>query len=73
MIIWAAVIHNNFKKIYANIAKNHLQYLATPTSITTNFMALKVFAETNFSDYKDNLLKHFLLDQNWQNKEQSFE
>ena len=41
MIIQAAVTHSDFKKIYANIAKNRLQYLATPTGTTTGAMALK--------------------------------
>ena len=46
MIIWAIETHSNFKKIYTNITKNHLQYLATPTSTTTDVMALKVFPDT---------------------------
>ena len=41
MIIRAAITHNDFKKIYANIVKNRLQLLATPTSITTDDMVLK--------------------------------
>ena len=32
-------------------------------------MALKFFVDT----YKDNILKDFELDQNWQNSKQSFE
>ena len=35
-----------FKKIYANITKNCLQFLAMPTSTTTDAMALKVFLDT---------------------------
>ena len=45
MIIWAVVSHSDFKKIYTNIAKNHLQCLATPTSTTTDAMALKFFPD----------------------------
>ena len=33
-------------KMYTNITKNHLQFLATPTSTTTDAMALKIFADT---------------------------
>ena len=44
MIIWAVVTHSDLKKIYTNIAKNHLQILATPTSTTTDAMALKFFS-----------------------------
>ena len=46
MIIQAAATHNNFKKNYANIAKNCLQFLATPSSTTADAMALKYFADT---------------------------
>ena len=46
MIIQAAVTRSNFKKIYVNIAKNHLQFLVMPTSTTTDAMALKLFADT---------------------------
>ena len=35
-----------FKKIYANIVKNRLQFLAMPTSTTTDAMALNFFADT---------------------------
>ena len=35
-----------FKKIYTNIAKNHLQFLAMPTSTTTHAMAWKIFPDT---------------------------
>ena len=43
MIIWAVVTLSDFLKIYTNIAKNRLQFLATPTSTTTDAMALKFF------------------------------
>ena len=39
MIIRAAVTQSDLK----NIAKNCLQYLATPTSTTTDAMAMKFF------------------------------
>ena len=35
-----------FLKIYANIAKNHLHFVVTPTSTTTDAMALNCFADT---------------------------
>ena len=41
MIIQTAVTHNNFKN-GMQISKNHLQFLATPTSITADAMALKI-------------------------------
>ena len=41
MIIRAAVTHNDFKKSMQILLKNHLQLLATPTSITTDDMVLK--------------------------------
>ena len=37
---------NFILKIYANIAKNHLQFLATPISTTTDCMTLNFFADT---------------------------
>ena len=43
MIIRAAVTYSDFKKIYANIAKNRLQFLAMPISTTTDAMALNFF------------------------------
>ena len=46
MIIQAAVTHNDLKKIYANISKKPFAILVTPTSTTTDAMALKVFADT---------------------------
>ena len=46
-IIGAAVTRSNLKKFYKNIAKDRQQYLATPTSRTTNAMVLKLFADTN--------------------------
>ena len=41
MIIRAAITHSDLK----NIAKNCLQFLATPTSITTDAMAWKIFSD----------------------------
>ena len=35
-----------FNKIYTNITKNHLQFLAMPTSKTTDAMVLKFFLDT---------------------------
>ena len=46
MIIWAAVTRSNFKKSMEISLKNRLQFLATPTSTTTNAMALKFFPDT---------------------------
>ena len=46
MIIRAAVTHNNFKKSMQLLLKNCLQFLATPTSKTTDVMALTFFADT---------------------------
>ena len=43
MIIRAAVTHSDLKKICAKIIKNCLQFLATPTSETTDAMALNFF------------------------------
>ena len=43
MIIQAAVTRSDFKKSTQILIKNHLQCLATPTSTTTNAMALKNF------------------------------
>ena len=42
MIIQAAVARSNLK----NIAKNHLQFVATPTCTTTDAMAWKIFPDT---------------------------
>ena len=42
MIIRAAVTRSDLK----NIAKNRLQFLAMPTSTTTDAMALKFFPDT---------------------------
>ena len=42
MIIRAAVTRSDLK----NIAKNHLQFLAMPTSTTTETMAWKIFPAT---------------------------
>ena len=42
MIIPAAVTCSDLK----NITKNRLQFLATPTSITTDAMAWKIFPDT---------------------------
>ena len=42
MIIRAAVTRSDLK-IYTNTTKNCLQFLAMPTSTTTDAMALKVF------------------------------
>ena len=42
MIIRAAVTRSDLK----NIAKNHLQFIATPTSTTTDAMAWKIFPDT---------------------------
>ena len=53
MIIQATVTRNS-KKIYANIAKSCLQFLAIPISTTTEAMALK-FLQTLSSDYKANI------------------
>ena len=41
MIIRAAVTHSDLKKSVQILLKNHLQFLATPTSTTTDTMALK--------------------------------
>ena len=56
MIIQAAVTSSDFKKNYANITKNHLEFLVTPTSITTDAMALQ-FLQVLSSYYKANHLK----------------
>ena len=37
---------SNTLKIYTNVTKDHLQFLATPTSTTTDAMTLKIFADT---------------------------
>ena len=46
MIIQAAVTCSDLKKIYAKIAKNHLQFLVMPTSTITDAMALKFLLDT---------------------------
>ena len=46
MIIWAAVTRSDLRKIYTNIAKNCLQFLAMSTSTTTDAIALKIFPDT---------------------------
>ena len=51
---------SNTLKIYTNVTKNHLQFLATPTSTTTDAMALK-FLQTLSGDYKANFLKDVLI------------
>ena len=56
MIIRAAVIHSNFKKSMQILLKNRLEFLAMPTSTTTDAMALK-FLQTLSSDYKANSSK----------------
>ena len=43
MIIQAAVTHNDFKKFTQIFLKNRLEFLVTPTSTTTDAMALKFF------------------------------
>ena len=46
MIIRAAVTCSDLKKSTQISLKNRLQYLATPTSTTTDAMALKLFPDT---------------------------
>ena len=47
MIIREAVTHSNLKKSAQKISlKNRLQFLAMPTSATTDAMALKFFPDT---------------------------
>ena len=72
MIIRAVVTRGNLEKSTQVSLKNRLQLLATPTSTTTNAMAL------NFSRYYATIKqltvwKIYESDQNWQNSEQSFE
>ena len=56
MIIGAAVTHHDFKKSMQILLNNRLQFLATPTSTTTDAMDLKSFqALCNY--YKANSLK----------------
>ena len=45
MIIQVAVTRSDFKKSTQISLKNHLQFLAMPTSITTDAMALKLFTD----------------------------
>ena len=59
MIIQAAVIRSNLKKSMQILLKNCLEFLATPTSTTTDAMALK-FLQTLSSDYKANSSKGFV-------------
>ena len=46
MIILAVVTRSDFKKSTQILLKNRLQYLAMPTSTTTDAMALKFFPYT---------------------------
>ena len=46
MIIWAAVTRSDLKESTQILLKNRLQFLATPTSTTTNAMACKNFSDT---------------------------
>ena len=46
MIIQVVVTHSNLKKSTQILLKNRLQFLAMPTSTTTNVMALKCFTDT---------------------------
>ena len=46
MIIWTIVTCSDFKKSTQILLKNRLQYLATPTSTTTDAMALIFFPDT---------------------------
>ena len=46
MIIWAVVTRSDLKKSTQISLKNRLQFLATPTSTTTDAMALKFFPDT---------------------------
>ena len=43
MIIRAAVTHSDLKKSTQMLPKNRLQFLAMPTSTTTDAMAWKIF------------------------------
>ena len=46
MIILAAVTHSDFEKSSQISLKNHLKFLATSTSTTTDAMALKFCPDT---------------------------
>ena len=46
MIIQAAVTRSDLKTSMQISAKNHLQFLATPTSTTTDAIAWKTFPDT---------------------------
>ena len=46
MIIRAAITHSDFKKSTQISLKNRLQFLATPTSKTTDAMAWNFFPDT---------------------------
>ena len=46
MIIRAAVTCSDFKKSTQTSLKNRLQFLAMPTSITTDAMVLNFFVDT---------------------------
>ena len=45
MIIRAAVTHSDFKKSTQILLKDHLEFLAMPTSTTTDAMALNFFPD----------------------------
>ena len=46
MIIWAVVTRSDLKKFTQISLKNRLQFLAKPTSTTTDAMAFKFFPDT---------------------------
>ena len=46
MIICAVVTRSDLKKSIQISLENRLQFLATPTSTTTDAMALKIFPDT---------------------------
>ena len=46
MIIWAVVTRSDLKESTQISLKNRLQFLAMPTSTTTDAMALKFFPDT---------------------------
>ena len=46
MIFRAAVTCSDLKKFVQTLLKNHLQFLAMPTSATTDAMALNFFPDT---------------------------
>ena len=49
MITQAAVTRSDLKRSTQILLKNHLQFLAMPTSTTTDAIALKFFPDTVFS------------------------